>query len=78
MSIKFKCPDCGCEVLTSVEVDMTVTSIISNIGVEGDFNYADNPTIDGDQGVDQFALHPLYSPSSHQDIFSLLHYGVLQ
>ena len=37
--IKFKCPKCGCDVLTNVETNATVISLISDINEEGDFNY---------------------------------------
>ena len=54
MNLKFKCPECGCERMESIEENCTVSSEITNIEENGDFDYELNPCVDGDDGVARF------------------------
>jgi len=47
MSLQFICPDCGGKRLESLETDVTVGSIITNIDESGDFDYREQNYCDG-------------------------------
>ena len=47
MSLQFVCPGCGWKELESVETNVTVGSIITNIDESGDFDYGDQNYCDG-------------------------------
>ena len=53
MSLQFICPSCGWKELESVETNVTVGSIITNIDESGDFGYGDQNYCDGGY-VDRF------------------------
>lgn len=47
MSLQFICPGCGGQKLESIETDVMVVSVITNINENGDFDYEEQNHCEG-------------------------------
>ena len=45
-TVKFRCPECGHHELEEIQIDITTTSVIDVLNVDGDFDYDSHPTLE--------------------------------